>query len=190
MYNKILKSKYEYNQQNCLDLCYNEIALIKCNCSDITSISLDSKQFCPMNDECIYKVFQDYVSNTSSEYYINTYCLPLCPLECNQSSFEVTLSTTDIIPEYFAAKVQEKAKSLNVTNRTLSLEEIKNSIIKFNIFYQSMSYTVSTESPSLDIISLLAYIGGTLGLFLGISVLTFVEFVEIALAFIFRVLKQ
>jgi hypothetical protein len=53
-----------------------------------------------------------------------------------------------------------------------------------------MSYTLSTESPTLDIIGLLAYIGGTLGLFLGISVLTFVEFVEIGLAFIFHVVKN
>ena len=82
------------------------------------------------------------------------------------------------------------AKSLNITNRTLSQEEIKNSIIKFSIYYESMSYTLSTESPTLDVEGLLAYIGGTLGLFLGISVLTFVEFVEIALAFIFHVMKK
>jgi hypothetical protein len=104
--------------------------------------------------------------------------------------YGITLSTTDIIPEYYSAKVQEMAKSLNITNRTLSKEDIKNSIIKFSVLYQSMSYTISTESPTLDVIGLLAYIGGTLGLFLGISVLTFVEFVEIALAFIFRVVKQ
>ena len=190
LYNKILNSKYEYNQQTCLDLCYNEIALIQCKCYDITSLSLENKQFCPVNDECLNRVYQDYLSNTLSEYYINNYCLPLCPLECNQTSFGITLSTSDIIPEYYSAKVQEMAKSLNITNTTLNKEEIKNSIIKFSIYYDSMSYTVSTESPTLDVIGLLAYIGGTLGLFLGISVLTFVEFVEIGLAFIFQVLKQ
>jgi hypothetical protein len=190
LYNKLLKSKYEYNQQTCLDLCYNEIAKMKCKCYDITSLSLDSNKFCPVNDECLNKIFQEYLSNTSSKYYINTYCLPLCPLECNETLYGITLSTTDIIPEYYSAKVQEMAKSLNITNRTLSKEDIKNSIIKFSVLYQSMSYTISTESPTLDVIGLLAYIGGTLGLFLGISVLTFVEFVEIALAFIFRVVKQ
>jgi hypothetical protein len=187
LYNKIIKSKYKYNQQACLELCYNEIALIKCNCNDIYTISLDeNQQFCPVNNKCVNKVFQNYLSNTSSEYYINTYCLPLCPLECNQTSFGLTLSTTDIIPEFYSLVIQEKAKSLNITNRTLSLEEIKNSVIKLNINYDSMSYTLSTESPTLDIIGLLAYIGGTLGLFLGISVLTFVEFLEIGLAFIFH----
>ena len=129
LYNKILKSKYEYNQQACLDLCYNEIAIMKCKCYDITSLSLENKQFCPVNDECLSKVYQEYLSNTSSEYYINNYCLPLCPLECNQTSFVITLSTTDIILEYFSFVVQEKAKLLNITNKTLTKEEIKNSII-------------------------------------------------------------
>ena len=143
-----------------------------------------------MNDECLFNTFQNYLSNTSSEYYVNNYCLPLCPLECNQTSFGLTLSTTDIIPQYYSAKVQEMAKKLNITNRTLSNEEIKNSMLKFSIYYQSLSYTVSTESPTLDVIGLLAYIGGTLGLFLGISVLTFVEFVEIAFAFFFQIAKN
>jgi hypothetical protein len=184
------KMSIQYNQQTCLDLCYNEIAIIKCKCYDITSISPDDNPFCSINNECLNILFQEYLSNTSSEYYINTYCLPLCPLECNQTSFGITLSTTDIIPEYYSAKIQERTKSLNITNRTLSLEEIKNSMIKFSIYYESMSYTVSTESPSLDVVGLLAYIGGTLGLFLGISVLTFVEFAEIALSFIFHGVKK
>ena len=190
LYNKIINSKFKYNQQACLELCYNEIALMKCNCNDIYTIALDDNPFCPVNNKCVSKVFQNFLSNTSSEYYINNYCLPLCPLECNQTSFGLTLSTTDIIPEFYSLVIQEKAKSLNITNRTLSLEEIKNSVIKLNINYDSMSYTLSTESPTLDIIGLLAYIGGTLGLFLGISVLTFVEFLEIALAFIFHVVKH
>ena len=189
-YNKIINSNFNYDQQSCLEICYNEIALIKCKCNDINAFSLGNNTFCSADYKCLYNTFHEYLSNTSSEYYINTYCLPLCPLECNQTSFGITLSTSDIIPEYFSFVVQEKAKSLNITNRTLSKEDIKNSIVKFSIYYDSMSYTASTESPSLDVISLLAYIGGTLGLFLGISVLTFVEFVEIGLAFIFHVVKK
>ena len=187
LYNKIIRSKFQYDQQKCLELCYNEIAMMNCNCSDIYTLSFDSQSFCDTNNVCLFKTFQEYLSNTSSEYYVNNYCSPLCPLEFNQTSFGITLSTTDIKPDYYSSIIQNKAKSLNITNRTLTKEEIKSSIINFSIYYESLSYTLSTESPSLDIIGLLAYIGGTLGLFLGVSVLTFVEFVEIFLAFIFGV---
>ena len=113
--------------------------------------------------------------------------MPLCPLECNNTGFKVAISTSEIMPEYYSKVINEKVFRLNVTNRTLSVDEQKNSIVKLNIYYDSLSYTVLTETASLDIITLMSNIGGTLGLFLGVSLLTFVEFVEIVLAFIFGI---
>jgi len=55
-----------------------------------------------------------------------------------------------------------------------------NSVVKVNIFYDSMSYELSTESPKMDIVSLLASIGGNLGLFLGVSVFSLCELIEVA----------
>ncbi len=44
-----------------------------------------------------------------------------------------------------------------------------------------MSYELSTESPKMDIVSMLASIGGNLGLFLGVSVFSLCELVEVAI---------
>ena len=56
-----------------------------------------------------------------------------------------------------------------------------NSVVKVNIFYESMSYELSTESPKMDIVSLLASIGGNLGLFLGVSAFSLCEVIEVAI---------
>ena len=79
-------------------------------------------------------------------------------------------------------------------NKNLSSDFIKtpinpttaaNSVVKVNIFYDSMSYELSTESPKMDIVSVLASIGGNLGLFLGVSVFSLCELIEVAIEIYF-----
>ena len=186
MYNKIKNNNLEYNQQLCLELCYQEMAIKSCNCSDMESILFKNDTVCTLeSSDCLNQVFELYLSPD----YVKNYCLPECPLECNQTAFGLSLTSSDIMPEYYSNIIQEKAKSLNITNETWSLEEVKNNIITFNIYYDTFSYSITTETPSLDVIGLLAFIGGTLGLFLGVSVLTTVELIEIFISFIIEISK-
>ena len=187
MYNKIINNNLEYNQQLCLELCYQEMAIKMCNCSDMESILFKNDTVCTLeSSDCLNQVFELYLSPD----YVKNNCLPECPLECNQTLFGVSLTSSDIMPEYYSNIIQEKAQTLNITNETWSLDEVKSNIITFNIYYNSFSYSITTETPSLDVISLLAYIGGTLGLFLGVSVLTTVEFIEILISFLIRIFKN
>lgn len=55
------------------------------------------------------------------------------------------------------------------------------SILAVNVFYTSPSYMKITEKPSILVYDLMPNIGGTMGLFLGISALSFVEFLEIGI---------
>jgi hypothetical protein len=63
--------------------------------------------------------------------------------------------------------------------KSINTDTAKDSITAVNIYYGSLSYTLSTESPKLDLISLLATIGGNLGLFLGLSLFSLCEIIEI-----------
>ena len=47
-----------------------------------------------------------------------------------------------------------------------------------NVYYESMKYEVTIDSLSVTSEDLLSKFGGTLGLFLGISFLSFIEIVE------------
>jgi hypothetical protein len=64
-------------------------------------------------------------------------------------------------------------------------ESAAKSVVKVNIFYESMSYELSSESPKMDIVSLLASVGGNLGLFLGVSVFSLCEIIEVVIEIYF-----
>ena len=189
LYNKIIRNNLEYNQQLCLELCYQEMAIKICNCSDMQAVLIgNTNNICTLESfDCLDDTF---FNKYLSPDYVKNNCLQECPLECSQTSFGVSLTSSDIMPKYFSKLIQEKAQTLNITNETWSLEEVKRNIIKFNIYYSTASYSITTESPSLDVISLLAYIGGTLGLFLGVSVLTTIELVEIFINFFVEIMKK
>ncbi len=64
-------------------------------------------------------------------------------------------------------------------------------MVKFNVYFDSFSYKITTETANTDMVALLSNIGGMLGLFLGVSVLTAVELVEIFLrAFLISITKK
>ena len=72
----------------------------------------------------------------------------------------------------------------------IDAESAAKSVVKVNIFYESMSYELSSESPKMDIVSLLASIGGNLGLFLGVSVFSLCEIIEVVIEIYFASKKK
>ena len=66
----------------------------------------------------------------------------------------------------------------------MSVEQAEKNFVYTRIFYESLSYTLTTEAPKIDLVSLLANIGGTLGLFLGVSALSACELVEVLIQII------
>ena len=81
-------------------------------------------------------------------------------------------------------KTNERLRSDFIETRINSINAA-NSFVKVNIFYSSMSYELSTESPKMVISSLLASIGGNLGLFLGVSVFSLFELIQVAIEIYF-----
>ena len=70
-------------------------------------------------------------------------------------------------------------------NKTINVTTVEKSLVKVNLFYESLSYTETTESPKMDIFSLLGSIGGNLGLFLGVSVFSLCEIIEVLIEIYF-----
>lgn len=80
-------------------------------------------------------------------------------------------------------------KSLNKINNEIidenfDTESDKDSVLALNVFYNTGSYTKITEKQAMEPQSLFPSVGGTLGLFLGISILSFVEIIEVAIEII------
>ncbi len=96
----------------------------------------------------------------SSEFYkiydtlVSNVCLPLCPLECDSMDYDLSLSMM---------------KFLNNNNESMT---------GFNAYYYDSTYTFISELEKFGCLDLISGIGGNMGLFIGASFLSFVEFIE------------
>ena len=75
-------------------------------------------------------------------------------------------------------------------NSEINFETIKESVSSLKISYKDIEYTIIGEQASITLIDLIANIGGTLGLFIGISLLSFVEIAEILIKLANIMLKE
>ena len=188
LYNLISQSEYAYTQQLCFIQCYEKFIISKYNCSLSNFISLFLKV-----SKCSTKLFNN-ISNSADDLessFINSVCLPLCPLECNQTLYKTSISSYQLIGSNFVSYILDnKRLASDFINRTLDANTARESFVRVNIFYDILSYTVSTESPQIELVALLASIGGNLGLFLGVSVFSLAEIVEVFIEILLKMRRH
>ena len=130
--------------------------------------------------QCNEDLFKNYLK-TNSDFD----CTHKCPLECNQTTFETTMSFGSLSGNSFVDKINENENlKKDFVKRALNEKTARESVIKVNLYYDSLSYELSTESPKMTLADLLASIGGNLGLFMGMSLMSFSEILEVLLEII------
>ena len=176
MYRLYYFSPYQYTQQSCLLQCLQRNLIQTCNCTDPEYFSLFADQL-----DCL----SDFELNCSANVWSNfdwKQCLNECPLECNRTVYTLTASSVQYIADKYVYLIKENRNlSSDFVTREVNADKASKSFVELSIFYDSLSYTYITESPKLDIISLIANIGGNLSLFMGISIFSFFELIEICI---------
>ena len=180
LFNLISQSKYQYTQQLCLTQCFQQYLINHLNCT--VSLILNLFNVTRVCDNLAISLYSN--SSFVSKFYSDI-CLPLCPLECSQTFYKTSLSSIFLPGDPYVNLIQNSNLSSDFIHRTINAATAEKSIINANIFYDSLSYKESTESPQMDIVSLLASIGGNLGLFLGVSVFSLCEIVEVIIEIYF-----
>jgi hypothetical protein len=170
----ITNSKYIYTQQLCLLQCSIQKPLIqKCNCSSSNFVSLYNKSVCNYNSYCHNEFFlNDYKDRLVME------CIEKCPLECYHSFFKRSISSYQLLGNVYVDMLEKQFKR-DFIRRKNDSTMAKESIVQVYIYYDKLSYSFSSETPQMSIASLLAYIGGNLGLLLGVSIFSVCEIVEV-----------
>jgi hypothetical protein len=179
----ILKNNgIKYSLKYCVSLCYQKYLVSNCNCTDIEEISFfENVDTCKSALEVnhMLKVYNKFID----DYYRE--CLLQCPIECDKNEFIFTQTYSKMF------SVRNNLKLLNFfKNKTITPETIRNSLVKLKINYNSFSYTKMTESPAKNVVSLVSDIGGIMGLFLGMSLLSIVEIFEITIEMISIMTKR
>ena len=186
LYDLFVKHGKQYKQTDCLELCQNRVFLDTCNCTIIDMFSVFNATNCNSNTEmtCLYKVYHDKVLAPN---FFKENCYPLCPLECSTTQYKTYQTSNLFDPEIYLDVVRERTNFLSeYDDQTLSDAAIRSGLVKVNIYYESLSYTQVQETVKINEVSLIATIGGFMGMFLGASLMTFVEIFDIMIKFFMR----
>jgi hypothetical protein len=166
LFNEIKKSNHKYRQKDCFDLCLQNIVIEKCNCYDL--------QFPKMfnSTPCLSKTEMNCSESLSSEflyYDLNKMCSSQCPLECDSITYDLSTSTANYPTRIYSKLVKKQSKIIRYfKNEEVTFDKLKESLLALDINYAELKYTYISESASKTIIDLIASIGGTIGLFLGL----------------------
>jgi hypothetical protein len=171
-FNLIKTSPYQYSQRLCITQCLQKVMNKHCNCSMAVYLSLYNDSCKSFGEAlCAYNVLATIpIENTVRK------CIPECPLECNSTEFTFTRTSQTYTGMLFSNLVKKNPVfASDFTYTPITEETASNKFVEVNLYYDKLSFTSSEDSPSMDIVALFGSVGGTLGLFLGLSVLSFCE---------------
>jgi hypothetical protein len=170
-------------------LCYKIKSESYCNCTD-NVLNLDYSSKLCIDDQELKCIMHIYYEIFTKDNYVEKNCIPHCPLECKSIQLSTSLSSSQYpIENYFELLKNDKILQETVF-KSGNWSFIKNSILKININYESLSYIYIRESEVLLFIYFISYIGGQMGLFLGTSFLSFIEMFEVLIEAFFIILKK
>ena len=180
-----------YQIEACKDLCIQDFIEKNCNCSSLLFPQSDLlKPICSTIDklECVdkfYNLLFEQEDNILS-------CQTKCPTECDKESFDYLISFSDYPSKVFGdglLKQNYVVERFPAKNET-SFDDLKKSILSLNIFYSSFDKHVIKEVESITVTDFLGSIGGTLGLFIGISLLSLVELIELIFIILYIIFNK
>ena len=181
LFRVIMSTNNSYRRSDCLNLCYQRKMFKECKCYDGTLMPYSKKVgpcITAKETMCGLKVFEEI-----SRMGVDDLCSKECPLECNSITYSHSVSSTLFPAKSYAHNMLKDPNIISkFSNKTvLNYESLKESTLAINIYFDKFESISIQEIKQTEFVEFIAGIGGTLGLFLGISVLSLFEFFEIFL---------
>jgi len=130
---------------------------------------------------CFEKCRENYClnCNITGDFDYQKTCSKQCPLECEIVSFTITSMIKN--PSSYTGEIEifknQAMEHFNLTNMTN--DEFTKNLIWIFVYFEEIKYTEITQIPKTTPVDLASSIGGSLGLFLGMSFLSFIQLFEI-----------
>lgn len=161
-----------YDRRNCFTLCRQKSIIDQIGCYDMRYPRLFNASPCSTRD------LYDRLRNLTVDLSI---CSDECPFSCNTVKYDWVTSYADY-PTYMEFKYLDLDYNDTLEkyfSGSYSYSDVRQTVASAFVYFETMSVVEITQSPSMVLTDLIANIGGTFGLFLGLSVLSFVEFVDL-----------
>jgi hypothetical protein len=178
--------KGQYRQSDCVGLCLQRNFIQACHCFHIffAELSNASAHPCYENKEtlCVSNLISSSLSKLTEK------CFSQCPLECDFVQYELRSSSFTYPTRENFNFIQNDLLSNEDENSTW--EEYINSHLTLNIFFPSQEYTEIRETPKMLVLDLISNLGGVLGIFLGFSIFTMIEIVEVFIQIVVILIRR
>jgi hypothetical protein len=177
VYREMIRLNQVYYQVDCQFLLkqYHMVKICDCASLAIAKASFE-KPYCNLSEPLSCASYNYLNMTTLLRLYSN-----LCPLECSSMEYQSKVSIASF-PSKIYGEVLKKhplvlAEFGNESSK-ISYSDLVESTLAMNIYFENLYYTKITEKIKMDWLSLISYLGGSCGLFIGVSILSFVEIFE------------
>ena len=182
LFDEVVSTNYSYARATCYTYCAQEYIVRECGCN----IILIDYQAPPVDKFCIgvqeYNCAFNHLNIFANSDYAAHNCSDKCPLECaniNERNFIKTFVFSPYPSAREVGLIQSKAEYIaKVGQQNDFRNNLAINLVSFSVTYNSLAYTKIDEKAQYSWESLLGTIGGHLHLFLGMSLLSFVEIIE------------
>ncbi|KAK2164455.1 hypothetical protein LSH36_63g05070 [Paralvinella palmiformis] len=171
-----------YRPTACSKTCYQHNVIEECHCKDPyypindEAYGVSNLTICRTanvsQDDCRYEVTKKFERNELECY---------CPNSCDEVIFVLSASTaewpSDVQKSSILSRFYSKAPSLFLD--PTDPEKYKRNLLKVEVFYEEFNFELMQENAAYYTSNYLSDVGGVLGLWLGCSILTLIEFVEL-----------
>ncbi|XP_077982526.1 acid-sensing ion channel 1A-like [Glandiceps talaboti] len=102
-----------------------------------------------------------------------------CPQPCTDTQYTERLSTALWPSDRYMTKLLRAIRAINP--KTIDINDkvtISENLLSLEVFYEEINYGKIEEYPAYEILKLVSDIGGTLGLYVGLSMITICEGIE------------
>ncbi|XP_031352521.1 pickpocket protein 28-like isoform X2 [Photinus pyralis] len=152
----------KYTQTNCLQECLSNYTLRTCGCLGFYMPKDRDTPICgPGNLPCLYQSKIDYPKHDKEACF----CLP----SCTSLEYDIELSIID----WDWHRAINAMRAVSHKNYTMEFEKLY--LARLSIFFKDMQFLASERNELYGFVDFLSSIGGLLGLFIGISITSFIE---------------
>jgi len=162
----------KYSQFECFNICFNTNfnQTNPCHCY-LTSLDEEPYHKCGNNNSC-YEKFNKNFKQTEK-------CSHLCPLECDQYSYEIFHTPHKIIGSGRINGFNDLNYVYSFLPQFETYENVSKTYYLINVYYEDLKYTSISQQPKIELFGLISNLGGILGLFIGFSFISCLEIIEI-----------
>ncbi|GFO27945.1 acid-sensing ion channel 1 [Plakobranchus ocellatus] len=156
-----------YSYTACIEQCQDLHAAMNCSCYTST-LKVKGLPPCTVGQDFFcYKLFKDALINN----LMNVTCD--CPRPCTFYRYDMTISSSQL-PSRASSNFILKALRMETDN----VERLRDNYLDVRVYLESNIMREETHEPQFTFTSMLAYLGGQMGFFLGASLVTVSEFME------------